>query len=299
MLHICFCTNDRWSYFAMKAIYDIIIRKNPETEITFYVLRESTQRSFDAFNKIDGIKVITKDIDVKKEFGYAPIYSVPWLGPFKHMKFLIPDLDVFENVNRCLYLDVDMLARKDLTDLCNVDLNKKAIGYVRNFMNLGRSNFSDLLNDPCALPYDTGIAVMDLNECRKIELVKECKKWALRKCIGDEYLIRDVCSKYAHPIDPKYQVPFHFVKKDAVFNDISKWNTYNNTNYKSIDELVSESYLWHFCGDKDLYYNNIYYRGHEFVKTVFDLSTQRLEEFLETGKVMEWKPEDDLIFTSM
>ena len=58
-------------------------------------------------------------------------------------------------------------------------------------------------------------------------------------------------------------------------------------------DLVDQSYTWHFRGHKDFMYIN-----YPSVKVAFDLSKQRLDDFLLSKKVMQWKPEDDAILTT-
>ena len=37
-LHICLSTDQRWLRFAQRAVYDIIVKRNADTEIKFYIL---------------------------------------------------------------------------------------------------------------------------------------------------------------------------------------------------------------------------------------------------------------------
>ena len=78
------------------------------------------------------------------------------------------------------------------------------------------------------------------------------------------------------------------MKTLEVMRDINRWNDYCGTNYNNIGELVADSFVWHYSGDKDKMYVT-----DSHVKTSFDLSSQRLSDFLRTGEVMNWKPEDD------
>jgi hypothetical protein len=292
MLHICFTTNQRWLRQTQRAIYDIIIRKNQDTEITFYILfdTEDFSDSFTPFKDIPGITIVTKTIDTQLEFNYKIIpYIYEWVGQFKHLKFLIPELDIFEGVDKVLYVDVDMLARKDLTSLYNYDLENYAIGAVRDYSHLRMPNYMDIFRTCNKI--ENGLLLMNLRKLRKLNFTERCKAETGR-FVGDLGVLEAVAFPYTKLLDPKCQIPYHFMCAEPVFREIERWNEYTGAEYETILDLVRESYFWHYCGDKtDFYAHNPH------VKTSFDLSEERLAEFLKTGTVMDWKPSDDDILT--
>ena len=286
-LHICFCLDRNWIRYAQRAIYDIIIRKNPETQIKFYILLDNYFcHDFDIFNTIEDIEVVIKPISALNEFGKIKSFSRKWLGPFKHLKFLIPELDIFKDVKRVLYLDVDILARKDLTELYETDLDGYAIGGVRNYMKLSpdapikEKDKGDIL--------ETGMLLMDLPKLRQMHFTELCK--SLAPLVEGDHWVLDESVKYnVKFLDPKFQIPYHFISTFASsMINILNWNLLFDTHYKSIGDLVSRSYLWHFCGDKNVMYKEI-----RAAKICFDVSEDRLAEFLQSGKVLPWHSNDD------
>lgn len=286
-LHICFVTDKQWLRFTQRAIYDIIIRKNKDTKITFYILvdRVNDCKMFDIFNTVENISAITVEVDSKKEFPNARRYPQSWHNTFGYLKLAIPSLDVFKNVDRVIYLDVDVLARKDLTDIFNLDLHGKGIGCTKNWWHIRQVNYLDF---SIRGDMDSGIMVMDLPRLRSIHFTEICR-------INAVYISRDQCiidscmSKECNYIDPKYMIPYHLIVDGSpAYKDISRWNNFFNTNYKSIDELIDESYFWHFAGYKEEDYIHM-----PSEKICFDTSEKRLQEFLKTNKVMPWKKEDD------
>ena len=287
-IKICFNTNERWLRQTQRALYDIVIRKNPDTNITFYIIFDTIDASseFEAFKSIPNITIITDTINASEAFGNKlQPYSNKWLGAFKHIKFLLPELEILKSVDKLLYLDVDVLARKDLTELYNLDLEDKAIGAVKDYAHLRMLNYSALFELETKI--DPGILVLSLDKLREVDFVNKCKKEAPRFA-GDIGLIKCVGTPYNKYIAPKYQIPYHFICTEPAFREIDKWNDYYGTNYNNINDLIADSFLWHYCGDKDMFYSDI-----PSVKASFDLSSQRLNTFLSTREVMEWKPEDD------
>lgn len=292
-LHICLTTDSRWLRSAQRAVYDIIIRKNPETEIKFYVLGESVEAddladAFLPFADVPGIEAVTRKLDATAIFGnLSPAW--PWLGPFKHLKFLIPDLDLFAGVERVLYMDVDMLARRDLSDVYAANLGGHALGAVRDYLNLRFPNCRAAFNEGNKI--ENGLLIMDLPKLRRRHFTDYCIYAAKEnRDGGDLPVLESVALPLVKFFAPAFEIPFHLISSEPVFRDITRWNDLNRTDYASVDDLVGQSYLWHYSGDKEMFYSRI-----PHVKTAFDLSEARLARFLSTGEVMPWQPSDDSV----
>lgn len=290
-LHICLTTDSQWLRFAQRAVYDIIIRKAAETEIKFYILADGIDaadlaNAFRPFVDIPGIEAVTRNMDATAVFGkLSPAW--PWLGPFKHLKFLIPELEEFAGVDRVLYMDVDILARRDLADVYAADLGRYAVGAVRDYLNLRFPDCRAAFNEGNKI--ENGLLIMDLPKLRQRHFTDYCIYAAKEnKDGGDLPVLESVALPLVKFLDASFMIPYHLISSDPVFRDIGRWNTLNNADYASIDDLIGQSYMWHYSGNKTVFYAQI-----PHVKTSFDLSEERLALFLSTGEVMTWQPADD------
>lgn len=291
-LHICLTTDARWLRFAQRAVYDVIIRKNPETEVKFYILGDRIEGAaladaFRPFANIPRVETVTRRIDTPAIFGnISPTWH--WLGPFKHLKFLIPDLDLFAGVDRVLYMDVDMLARQDLTDIYGADLGGYSLGAVRDFLHLRLPDYKASFN--AGNKIENGLLLLDMPKLRRRHFT-DYSIHAARENGGDDlYVLETVALPLVKFLDPAFEIPYHLISSEAAFRDIARWNGLNRTEYADIGDLVGHSYLWHYCGDKTAFYQQM-----PHVKAAFDLSEARLARFLTTGEVMAWIPSDDSV----
>ena len=287
-LHICYCTDSYFVPWTQRSMYDIIIRKNPETEIKFYILLNKIEScdAFEKFKEIEGIEVVTSFHDTDKIFtGAIPDMSWWHKNGFAFLRMIIPTLDIFEGINRVLYIDVDTLARRDLTDLYNVGLDDKILGYTKESMALSFNMVHPYLD----AMRNTGVIVMDLEKMRNFNFTEKCIEMCRIK--SAEYrVIPAVVDQYAKHLDPKYNIPYaDVVHGSDYFKDINNWNIFHKTNYTSLNELIDESYIWHFLG-------NSKWPMWDDIKRILNESVVRTDLFLETGKVMNWKKEDDLMF---
>ena len=289
-INVCFATDSFWIPFVQRAIYDIIIRKNIDTQIDFYVLVDKVKecKDFEPFNAIENIRVVVKCLDSTKEFPNARRYYQPWHNTFGYLKLVIPVLDIFKDIDKVLYLDVDVLARKDITDIYNLDLEGKPLGCTREWLAVSKDNYMTIKT---LGHIQSGLFLMDLPKLRKIHFT-EIMRVNAPYIQTDQFLINECAVQHCKHIDPKYMIPYHWIVYESpLFKDINRWNEFSDTNYKSIEELVDSSYFWHFCGNKERYY-----KSYDLVKKIFDTSKERTDHFLSTGEVMSWKKEDDLFF---
>ena len=292
-LHISFVTDSGWLRSTQRAIYDVIIRKNKDTRITFYVLLDNINdyREFDLFNSINNIKVIPISLNSKKEFPNARRYLQSWHNTFGYLRLIIPDLEIFKDIDRVLYLDVDVLTLKDLSDIYNVDLEDKPFGCVKDCYHIG---YTDIHN--CYITengVDTGLIVMDLKKMRDICFTRLCRA-NICDVTSDYHMINTYFLQHNKYLNPEYQIPIHYITNGkSIFKDISAWNKFFKVKYESIEEFVKNSYTWHFRGNKNVMYNQ-----YPIVRTAFDLSEQRLNDFLLSKQVMQWEPKDDITLTT-
>ena len=289
-LHICLSTDSRWLRFAQRAVYDIIIKRNADTEIKFYVLgdkvdSETLSEAFRPFNNIPGIEAVTRSMDADAIFGGLFPYTWEWIGPFKHLKFLVPELEDFAGVDRVLHLDVDILVRKDLTDIYQIDLDGKAIGAVRDYAHIREDRYMEMFDKRNKI--ENGLLLMDLPELRRLNFTEQCKAEAKRHN-GDLPVMEQIAVPHTKFLDPKCQIPYHFIASEERFRNIKRWNRLNGTEYTDINDLIGQSYIFHYPGDKEMFVKEI-----PCVRAAFELLEERLERFLSTGTVEEWRPWDD------
>ena len=134
MINLCMVLDDRYSKMARRCIHDIMIRQNPDTETTIYILGDNLSKEAvrdisiaSSRCKIMLFSVSSNDIPIS-----SPNGAFSYLNKTIYLKFLIPEILKNTGIDRVLYIDVDMLCRRDLTDLYNYDIQGKAIGAVKD-----------------------------------------------------------------------------------------------------------------------------------------------------------------------
>ena len=288
MMYICLATDFNNVQMCCECIHDIIMTKNPDTEITFYVLLDSVKNSqiFDRFNELDQIKVIpifssSYQLITKG----AKIDGIAyWLTATTYLRYIIPSLPELQDVDRILYLDTDMLALRDLSNIYNYDLHDNLIGGIKNSTYI-RNSYKGKLSFVGSLigrVINAGVLLMDLNKLREFDFTKKCIDFTRERGVDDEIVINHICKNKIQFMDPTMNIPYTFiVYKHKNMNDIDCWNAFHNTSFASLNDLVCSSYLLHFITDKKAQLN------FPKLRAIHESRYQRFKKFVETGIIQK------------
>jgi len=151
--------NDGFSRHVAVVIASILANASSNAKFHFYILndfiRDENKRKISALKKIRDFEIDFVAVDI------TDIAELPNLQHFSLMTYLrikIPEL--FQNIDRAIYLDSDIVVTGDLMELWMCDLNGKSLGAVRDRHSLWcfpRSGFN------------AGILLMDLKQMRAIK----------------------------------------------------------------------------------------------------------------------------------
>jgi len=147
-----------------------------------------------------------------------------------------------ESCKKAIYLDVDMIVRKDLSELWHIDLQGRIIGGVLDRAEsvgtswAGISNYKELGIAADTGYYNSGLLLIDLQQWRRSKLTEEVVAAIIRN------------KQYANFPD-QYGLNVVFANKWCTLDP--NWNTYA---FKEI----KDPYIIHFIGVKPIYssYNN-------------------------------------------
>uniref|UniRef100_A0A7N0T035 Hexosyltransferase n=1 Tax=Kalanchoe fedtschenkoi TaxID=63787 RepID=A0A7N0T035_KALFE len=107
-----------------------------------------------------------------------------YLSMLNHLRFYLPE--VYPKLDKILFLDDDIVVKKDLTGLWNVDLHGKVNGAVETcgesfhrfdkYLNFSNPHISRNF-DPNACGWAYGMNVFDLKECKRKDITGIYHKW--------------------------------------------------------------------------------------------------------------------------
>ncbi len=169
-----------------------------------------------------------------------------------HTRIFIPHF-IPERFEKIIYLDVDMILMRDISDLWNIGLGDNMLAAVMDprlkvFSNSwgGIMNYRELGFDPETKYFNTGILVVNNKKWREEESAA-----TVVRCISDN-------EKYANYPD---QYGLNIVMANRWLELDPRWNSF-------ADSAIPDPYIIHFIGRKPMY--KTYDNREEFRKVFFE-----------------------------
>lgn len=274
-INICFTFDDNYIKYALIAIYSILKERVSPFPIHFYILGNNVSNLsvFKKFSKFKNVSVYTSNIDLDQYISFDL--------QFRHctkaveLDLLIPELPVLKDLDRLLYLDPDIIVRKDISSLYFQDLKGKALGCVKDYGCACVFN-----NKPVDLNayknINSGVMIMDIKKLQKKNFTKICLDYLKKRKLIDQDIINNLFSNDILFLDPIYNHSWHkqLIIKGNYCN-IDLYNQLYKTQYKSIEELNDKSVILHFHGDKEKML-----KENKILKDMFDNYLKECNEFL-------------------
>ena len=250
-INICFATDNNYIDFTLMAMYSII-KTTKDYPLHFYILGNNADLSvFNAFSKFPEVSVTTYSDDLNKTIGnYKP---GRYITSTTYFRLLIPELEVFKDVDKVLYLDQDIIAVKSIAAYYNHDISNVGLGVIKDFGCANVYNKSPV-NLKLYRYFYAGQLLMNLPVLRKRKFTEKCLNDLKKTKQNDQIVINRIAfveKNFVKYLDPKYCFSWHkTITVKGNYNKIALWNKTYGTNYKSMEDLTNNSVIWHFHGDK-------------------------------------------------
>lgn len=167
-------------------------------------------------------------------------------SPSAMFKFLIPE--IFDDIDRILYIDTDLIVRHDLLSVFMTDMEGNYLCAVEDM-------WSSVTDDPEVKKFDfyfnSGFMLMDLNKMRSDNLPK---KFIIEKTNSQNFNLMDqnvfnvVCNGAAKGLDIKYNFLPVCYKRHKNRLNLSVLNKKYSSDYSSIEEIAADPVIVHWAG---------------------------------------------------
>ncbi|MFI3296356.1 MAG: glycosyltransferase family 8 protein [bacterium] len=234
MMNILCATDNNYvqpCYIMLLSLFE----KNSSHEIDVYILvSELTAESEKALNSISTNpkhRVILIEVDEK--LNYCPIREGDHISLAAYYRILAPML-LPAQINKILYLDVDIIICDDISDLYNTDISNYAIGAILDtcLSNCSRLGYS------LSLGYvNSGVLLMNIDYWREHTIMDKCLEFIRlcpEKCIlHDQDAINYVLREQKKLLPIKYNFQTSFLYRCLVFSDEVLREVYDIVNNRS------------------------------------------------------------------
>ena len=260
---ICFITDDNYVIPTATAIQSLLESKEAETCYDIYIISTSlTKNNIEKFHLFASttvrINIIQGSLDKYANLhkNYKGSFCVA--TPSALLKFEIPNFLV--NYDKVIYLDGDILVKKDLSDLWNIDIKNLYVAAAYDTGRLYSKNEKFMIYPQY---FNSGVMLLNLRLMREKNISQklyEAKKKSNDMSLMDQNIFNQVLKDKIKNIDIVFNylaINLHRATDKYDFQDI---NHLFNRKYSSLEDIEDKAYILHFSSkDKPWkYYNGEY-----------------------------------------
>lgn len=169
-------------------------------------------------------------------------------SPSAMFKFVIPD--VFKDLDRILYIDTDLIVRKDLMELFMTTMDNDYMCAVVDMWTpvTNREDIKGFKNY-----FNSGMMLMNLNKMRGDNMPQRLIQAKMRSTnfnLMDQDVFNEVCGSRVRLLDIKYNfLPVCYKRHKQKFK-LAEMNAIYGSNYSSIDEIARDPVVVHWAGSE-------------------------------------------------
>lgn len=270
-INMCLVCDNGYVMPTVVAIYSVkrsIQDKNNKYNI--YVLCKGvTEENLKKFSDLeeDYFKVNVVNVEEKEDFSSYKIEGIS-ATPTSIYKFFIPE--ILSNLDKILYIDGDIIVKKDLSSLYSTDVEEYYVAAVKDSNGLDYG-FNDYDNYRY---FNAGVMLLNLKKMREdktAEKLLDYRKNGFNKLMDQDalnYVLKDKCLLLPFEYNTQMNKIFFVLMNDNKknFDEMKKyWNISNDVS--KIRDIVDNAYVLHYTTVKpwkfyDIFYSDIWYRNY-------------------------------------
>ena len=222
---IVLATESKYAPFAATVIRSIYDNRSKNAFYNIYILYDDnlTHTMYTMLSGLDYAGMSVHLLDVQNCFDEEKMYLSAHYSMQMYYRWLIPDL--FDNYEKVLYLDCDVVVLSDPSKLLKTDLHKKSVGMVCNTL---RNSFKNYVEDTLGLNtneyYNSGVILFNIKEYNEKKIRKKCMDF-IRKdkdlLCPDQDAINVVCKGDICRLPDEWNFQWHHLIKGVEIGGFS------------------------------------------------------------------------------
>ena len=220
---IAMATDNNYVYPTIVAMTSMLENKKESTYLDFHIMisgqvSEENRNRMSKLQELYGNCSVTL-VDMKNAFDSTYITS-SYITKATYYRLLLPS--ILNQYDKILYLDGDIIVRKDLWEMYSIDLQDNYIGAVKDFGQIvwtlqpWATDYAQRLGVREADQFiNAGILIMNLNKMREDNLEKAFDEYiptleTRRLILNDQDVLNATCYDKIKFISPEYNAMQHF-----------------------------------------------------------------------------------------
>ncbi len=214
---IVLATESKYAPFAATVIRSIYENRSKRAFYNIYILYDDTM-THNMYTMLEGLNyggMSVHLLDVQDCFDKDELYLSGHYSMQMYYRWMIPEL--FDNYEKVLYLDCDVVVLSDPAKLVKTDLHEKSVGMVCNTL---RTSFRSYVEDTLGLGtneyYNSGVILFNTKEFNKKNIRKKCMDYISRDrdlLCPDQDAINVVCKGDICRLPDEWNFQWHHMIK--------------------------------------------------------------------------------------
>lgn len=275
IIHTAFILDDSYVVQTSVALTSLKVNKNVGTHYVNNLLCSNVSPE----NKKYINKLATKDFELKfidvenDKFKAVDDSDQKYLAATNTALFKFELPNILSHIDKVIYLDGDVIFKKDLTDLYSINLDDNT--YVAACPDLPQVLYEKPIFDTGngKKYFNSGVMLLNLKKMRSdktSELLFETKLKQKDDKLMDQNVLNIVFDKKVLTIPPVFNLTYLNLKRSVAKYRLEDLNNLFNTKYTSLDDILNQAYVVHFsskdkpwtfydvpCADEWIYYFSI------------------------------------------
>lgn len=178
---ICLASDQNYIDYTYVTVLSIAEHASPAQYYEVVILSSGVlEYKKKIFYRLNSENFIVRFIDMEEyveSTGMKDFSINSYLSIATYFRYFIPK--IFSDSNKVLYLDGDIIATTDISDIFNTNMNGKLLGTVHDagiysFSERLKEYFSDVLNMDWQDYFNAGVLLYNIYECKEFGLMDKC-----------------------------------------------------------------------------------------------------------------------------
>ncbi len=244
MIHVVMASDDNYIHHLAVAAMSCVDRTSEDVTLHVLCNNVSEENKRKLTESLQAVKANQKinfiDLDAKSLKGLC---GERFISVTMYARYLIPEL--LPNVDKVLYLDTDILVRRDISELRNIDISDYLIAAVPDpFIAKYRKEYGVPEGTPM---FNSGVMLMNLVKWREADFGKKALNHSLKTGENDQITLNRLLGGKWLALNPKYNVLTGYYR--SYYKFVPSKNTVLPANVKT---LIKDPAILHTNGKTKL-----------------------------------------------
>ena len=247
-INICLLTDNDYIIQTCVAITSIVENKAKESFYNIYILCDMLlDDNIKKIMTLEKEKIKIKIINLNSNGKYLQYAMDVPASPTAIYKFSIPK--ILGKLDKVLYLDGDIIVKKELCELYNYDLENNYIGAVKDTIGLSKSLYRLFIKQN-VFYFNSGVLLMNLKKMRNDNVTEKLLEYRKKEYneLMDQDALNYVLRGKVKELPFLYNMQTLVTKKNNLEN-LKKYYEFTNE-IKNFDDIINNAVVVHFAGSK-------------------------------------------------